>query len=235
MKKKYNFYLINDQCHALGTEYLGSKKYASKYCDFSTLSFHPVKAITTSEGGCIFTNNKNFDSRIKLLRSHGIKRGKLHWKYDIKQTGFNLRLSDLCCALGISQLKRIKLFLKKRRKIAKQYDLYFKKIPNFFLPYNFKNNLNSYHLYPLRIDFKKYNKTKDQFIKYLLKKNIKLQFHYIPTTEFSYFKKRYKLNLKNFPKTKKFYEQVISLPIYYDLKNLEIKKIQKNIGSFLLK
>lgn len=235
LKKKYNFFLINDQCHALGSEYYKSRKYSSKYCDFSILSFHPVKAITTSEGGAIFSNNKNYDSKIKLLRSHGIERRSKHWKYDISTTGFNFRLSDLSCSLGISQFKRLKLFLKKRREIAKKYNNFFKNKKNCFIPLNIKNNLNSYHLYPLRINFKKLNKTKDEFINFLIKKKIKVQFHYIPTTEFQYFKNKYNIVLNKFPNTQIFYKQVISLPIYYDLSDKDLKKILKNINIFLNK
>lgn len=137
--------------------------------------------------------------------------------------------------MGISQFKRLKLFLKKRREIAKKYNNFFKNKKNCFIPLNIKNNLNSYHLYPLRINFKKLNKTKDEFINFLIKKKIKVQFHYIPTTEFQYFKNKYNIVLNKFPNTQIFYKQVISLPIYYDLSDKDLKKILKNINIFLNK
>lgn len=235
LKKSYKFDLINDQCHALGTEYYDSKKYSSKYSDFSVLSFHPVKAITTSEGGAILTNSKFYDKKIKLLRSHGIERGKKHWKYQINHTGFNFRLSDLCCSLGISQLKRINKFIEKRRSIAKIYDNYFKSYEHLYTPYLSKKNISSYHLYPIRINFEKIKKSKDQLINFLMKKKIKLQFHYIPIIEFNYFKRKYNLKLKNYPNTKKFYNQVVSLPIYFELTTVKLKSILNNIDIFLKK
>tara|TARA_B100000242_G_C43033138_1_gene481511 strand:+ start:376 stop:1506 length:1131 start_codon:yes stop_codon:yes gene_type:complete len=235
LKKSYKFDLINDQCHALGTEYYSSKQYSSKYSDFSVLSFHPVKAITTSEGGAVLTNSKLYDKKIKLMRSHGIERGKDHWKYQVNYTGFNFRLSDLCCSLGISQFKRINKFIKKRRSIAKIYDNYFKSNEYLSTPYLSKENISSYHLYPIRINFEKIKKNKDQLINFLMKKKIKLQFHYIPIFEFNYFKKKYKLKLKNYPNTKKFYNQVVSLPIYFELTTKKLKSILNNIDIFLKK
>ena len=171
LKKKYNFTLINDQCHALGSKYYGSKKYSSKYCDFSTLSFHPVKAITTGEGGALLTNSKIIDKKAKILRSHGIERdSKTYWKYKVKTLGYNLRLSDINCALGISQLKRINKFINKRRKIALIYNNFFKKNSLFKIPENNKNFSNSYHLYPLLINFEKLKISKIFLIRYFLKK-----------------------------------------------------------------
>ena len=111
IKKKYNFFLIEDACHAFGSEYKHRNKYiktgSCKHADISTFSLHPLKTITSGEGGIITTNNKKISSRIELFRNHGILRNKTkHWKYDVLETGFNYRLSDLNCALGLSQLKK---------------------------------------------------------------------------------------------------------------------------------
>ena len=105
LKKKYNFFLIEDACHAFGSEYKHRNKYiktgSCKHADISTFSLHPLKTITSGEGGIITTNNKKISSRIELFRNHGILRNKTkHWKYDVLETGFNYRLSDLNCALG---------------------------------------------------------------------------------------------------------------------------------------
>ena len=127
LKLKYNFNLINDNCHSIGAKINNDKGYAVKYADLVVHSYHPVKAITTGEGGCIFTNNSKYYENIKLLRSHGINRSKVlinkfgPWYYDIKKTGFNYRLSEISCALGISQLKKLDKFINRRRDIANQY------------------------------------------------------------------------------------------------------------------
>ncbi len=151
IKKEYNFYIIEDACHALGSEYEYKKKLykvgSCKHSDISTFSMHPLKTITTGEGGIITTNNSKIAKNIKLLRSHGmIKDKKKYWKYDIIEHGLNYRLSDINCALGISQLKKINFFLKKREKI---FTKYYKEFNNFNnnlkLPQYSKNIKPSYH------------------------------------------------------------------------------------------
>ena len=126
IKKKYNFLIIEDACHALGSEYEFKNKSfkigSCKHSDISTFSLHPLKSITSGEGGIITTNNSKISKNIKLFRSHGISRNKKeHWKYDVIKHGFNYRLSDINCALGLSQLKKINFFLHKRKKIYKRY------------------------------------------------------------------------------------------------------------------
>ena len=125
LKKKYKIILVNDNCHAFGSKFNNDEDYAIKYADIVTQSFHPVKQITTGEGGAIITNNKNLYSKAKLLRSHGMIRNDNKntepWIYSMNELGYNYRLPDINCALGISQLKKIKIFIKKRRQIAEIY------------------------------------------------------------------------------------------------------------------
>ena len=118
LKNKYKFFLIEDACHALGSKYLFNKKHtigSSKHSDICVFSLHAIKAITTGEGGIVCTNNKNLFKEINLLKSHGIKRDKYnrHWKYDVVKNGLNYRLSDINCALGVSQLSKLDSFIKK--------------------------------------------------------------------------------------------------------------------------
>jgi dTDP-4-amino-4,6-dideoxygalactose transaminase len=132
IKKKYNCYLIEDACHALGSKYLFNKNFfyigSCKHSDLSTFSLHPVKTITTGEGGIVTTNNKVFYNRIISFKSHGIKKDKIsHWKYDISKSGFNYRLSDINCALGLSQLKKINNFINYRKKVFNVYNAELKK------------------------------------------------------------------------------------------------------------
>ena len=131
LKKKYNFLILEDACHALGAKYkLNQKIYkvgSCKHSDISIFSLHPLKSITTGEGGAVTTNNKIYKEAFNKFRSHGFIK-KNHWTYELNNFGFNYRLSDINCALGISQLKKIKFFLTKRKKI---YQFYKKKLSRF--------------------------------------------------------------------------------------------------------
>tara|TARA_B100001250_G_scaffold410108_1_gene435870 strand:+ start:393 stop:1535 length:1143 start_codon:yes stop_codon:yes gene_type:complete len=233
LKKKYKIKLINDNCHAIGSSINNNYGYAAKYADFATLSFHPVKAITTGEGGAILTNNKKFDEKAKLLRSHGIiKDAKKFWSYKMIDLGFNFRLPDINCALGLSQLKRLTKFVSKRKRISQIYNKFFSDKKKFIIPNNIKKNENSFHLYPLLINFNQVNLTKEKLLKIFLKYKIKLQVHYIPVNSQYYYKRKYGLNIKKFKNSFEFYKKEISLPIFYDLTNKQIayfKRICKRI------
>tara|TARA_B100000795_G_scaffold78452_1_gene56095 strand:+ start:2980 stop:4125 length:1146 start_codon:yes stop_codon:yes gene_type:complete len=233
IKKKYNCFIIEDACHALGAKYkyknnlfkIGSCKHA----DVSTFSLHPLKTITSGEGGIITTKNSKIAKNIILFRSHGILRDKkMHWRYDVIKSGFNYRLSDINCALGLSQLAKVNFFLKKRKKI---YEKYLNELKNFnsnlIIPEYSKNIRPSFHLFIINILFKKLNKNKDHFMKYLMDKKIIAQQHYIPIYKFSIYKRK---NI-SFNGSKKYYDNSISLPIYVDLdkkKQDQIIKIIKN-------
>ena len=228
LKKKYKIILINDNCHAIGSNIKKNYGYATKYADFATLSFHPVKAITTGEGGAVLTNNLNYDNKAKLLRSHGMERkNNIYWVYKMNHLGFNFRLPDINCALGISQLKRIDTFISRRRKISKIYNKFFSDKEKFTIPKKIKGTSSSFHLYPLLLNFRKIKINKNNLIKKFLNYGIKLQVHYIPVNSQPYYRKKYGLNLKNYINSFKFYNSELSIPIYYDLKNREIKKIFK--------
>ena len=228
LKKKYGIFLINDNCHALGSSIKKNQGYAVSFADFVTLSFHPVKVITTGEGGAILTNNLNFDKKAKIYRSHGILRNiKQHWNYKMDFLGYNFRLPDVNCAIGLSQIKKLNKFLKKREEISQFYDAFFVDRSKFTTPPRILDNKNSYHLYPLRINLKKVKKTKKQIIKEFLKNKIKLQVHYIPVNTQPYYKKKYGFRKKDFPITMKFFENTLSFPIYYDLNKKKLNYIKK--------
>ena len=161
--------MIEDACHALGGKYKINRKYFSvgscEHADISTFSLHPVKSITTGEGGLITTNNKSIFEKALLFRSHGIVRKKNnHWEYDVISPGLNYRLSDLNCSLGISQLKKLNLFIQKRNKIAKIYFKLLKDIDAIQLPILFKELSSSWHLFVIKINFSKLKKKKIRFI-----------------------------------------------------------------------
>jgi dTDP-4-amino-4,6-dideoxygalactose transaminase len=237
IKKKFNCFLIEDACHALGAKYLYNKNFLSigscKHSDISTFSLHPVKTITSGEGGLIATNNKVFYNRIVSLRSHGINKDKnYHWKYNLSKSGFNYRLSDINCALGLGQLKKINKFLNYRKKIFNTYKVELKNI-NTVLFSSYKTSKPSYHLFLISINFKKIKSTKDKLLKFLRKNKILCQYHYIPIYKFKLFDQ--KINLKSYKGAEFYYKNTISLPIFYNLNISFQKTIIKKIKLFLNK
>ena len=234
IKKRYNFYIIEDACHALGSKYKYKNKLfkigSCKHADISTFSLHPLKTITSGEGGIITSNNAKIAKSIQLFRSHGILRKKnKHWEYDIIKYGFNYRLSDINCALGLSQLKKINFFLKKRKKIYQQYSKEFKNFSqNIVIPKYSKDIKSSYHLFLLNIAFNKLKKNKNHFMKYLKNNNIVAQQHYIPIYKFSI----YKGKSIGFSGAEKYFNNSISLPIFVNLSNINQNKVIKIIKDY---
>ena len=229
--KKNNLKIINDNCHAYGAKINGDKNYSTKFADIVTQSYHPVKNFTTGEGGSILTNNKTLDTKIKILRSHGVirKNKKKPWYYEMVKLGYNYRITDIQCALGISQIKKLDKFVKRRKQIAKIYFKNFKNIENISLPKIKAGNSHAYHLFPLLINFKKFKINKEIFFKKLKAKNINLQVHYIPLYRQPYYKKNYNFKNTDFPISEKFYYQEVSLPIYFKLKDKEVLFVIKEI------
>lgn len=232
LKKKLGSFIIEDACHALGAKYKYKDNFLKigccKHADISTFSLHPLKSITTGEGGIVTTNSKFLDQKIKELRSLGINRDKKsHWKYDVLYFGLNFRLSDFQCALGSSQLKKLNLFIKHRKAIADRYSNELKDFSDIIVPNFLKNYKSSYHLYI--INFKVKNLAlKEKLIKFMLKKKIILQYHYIPLYKFTVFNGKYiGKNAEN------YYQSSISLPIYYGLKYHEQTKVIKLLKIFL--
>tara|TARA_B100001123_G_C15313632_1_gene1025314 strand:+ start:1761 stop:2951 length:1191 start_codon:yes stop_codon:yes gene_type:complete len=249
LKKKYNFKIIEDACHALGGKYKNTKVGSCKYSDISTFSFHPVKSITTGEGGMVTTNNKKIYEKIVLLRSHGINRSakgfknkkfafeknnkKNRWYYEMTNLGYNYRLTDLQASIGLVQLKKIDGFIKKRNSIAKFYYQNLLKSEIIQLPIKKNYTYHSYHLFIIKINFKKLGKSRNYFMNELLKNKIGSQVHYIPVFLHPYYKKKYNYKKDKFPNAMKYYEQALSIPIFVDLKKKEQKFIVEKINKLL--
>lgn len=235
LKKKYKINLINDNCHSIGAKYKNNIGYASKYADLSCLSFHPVKHITTGEGGAIITNNNEIYQKCKLLRSHGIVRKDkiFSWYYEMQDLGFNYRLSDIHASLGLSQIKKLNKFVSFRNKVAKKYNQIFEKVSEIKTPFLDTGRTHAYHLYVLQVDFKKIKKTKKQLFDLFRKNKINLQVHYIPLFFHPYIKKKYKFNRNDFPNSLEYYEKSFSIPIYYKIEDKIIFKVSKLIKDFI--
>ena len=235
LKKRYKFQIVNDKCHSIGSRFKKKISYSTNFSEIATLSFHAVKHITTGEGGAILTNNKELYQKCKLLRSHGIERNKKEymWKYQINEIGYNYRLTDFQSILGRYQLKELDKKIKKRNQISKFYNLHFRDLKNITTPKNEKLNLNSYHLYILRINFKKFNISKENFFKKAFKLGLKLQQHYIPIYKFKYIQK-YCLNKSfKFPNAELYNQQSISLPIHNNLSKKDLIKVVKIVKKIL--
>jgi len=217
-----NIRVIEDACHALGGKGVGK----CEYSDMAAFSFHPVKTIAMGEGGAVTTNNPAYAEKMKMLRTHGVERGD-HWKYTMNDLGYNYRVPDLSCALGLSQLKKLDMFVERRRRIAKAYDAFFKGI-DWAEPVLAFSEDEAYHLYPILIDFEKIGKTREEFMDELRAKNIGTQVHYIPVHAQPYYGGR----LEDFPNAAEYYKKVLSLPLYYGLSDEQQNYVMKVLSDY---
>lgn len=240
LSKKYKFKIVEDASHALGSEYNNKKIGSCKYSSICVFSFHPIKTITTGEGGACLTNNPVIDKKIKQLRSHGIirnlnKKNYNKFYYEQISLGYNYRLSDINAALGLSQLKRINKILKSRNKIANIYRDQLKSKDLVFTE-KLKNKKSSNHLFIVRLENKKLIKNQKKIIDYLLKNKILVNIHYYPIYLNPYYKK---LGFKNgyCPNAENYYKSSFSLPLYEKIKKKEFlfvcSKIEKVINKYL--
>jgi len=222
LKEKYKVKILLDNAHYFG----GGEG------DIATYSFHPVKHITTFEGGAIATNDKKLYKKLLLFRNHGIVKDKnmYPWEYKMVELGYNFRISDVACAMGLSQLNKVNKFLEKRKEIAKYYEKNLKKVIPLY-PYTKKS---SYHLFVVRYPFKNLEEKSQFFIK-MRKEGIALQYHYIPINSQPYYHKRgYSFLEKEFPKMMKYYLEAFSVPIYPTLTKKEQKFVINKMNQYLL-
>lgn len=242
LSKKYNFKIIEDASHSLGGIYKGEKIGSCKWSDITVFSFHPVKTITTAEGGIAVTNNIDVYKKLLKLRNNGITKNYLEykkkiksiWYYEQHSLGFNYRMNELEASLGITQLKRIKKFIKKRNLIAKRYMKLLKNLP-LQLPIIKKYNYSTFHLFVVRLKsnlIKEYSY--DKFFNKIRKSGIGINLHYLPIHLQPYFRKLgFKKNyLKN---SEDYSKEAISLPIYNDLTLKDQKKVVNTLKNIILK
>lgn len=236
--KKYNLIVIEDGAHSLGAEYKGKK--TGSLVDMTTFSFHPVKHITTGEGGVITTNNKELYEKLKLFRTHGITRDKEilynknegSWYYEQLELGYNYRITDIQCALGISQLNKIDKFLRRRREIAEKYNEYLKDIDGIVLPYQEEYIKSSWHLYVIQLELEKFKVGRREIFEALQAENIGVNVHYIPVYYHPYYQKLgYKKGLC--PNAEKLYERIITIPLYPKMTDKDVKDVVEALDKVL--
>lgn len=220
---EYGFKIIEDASHATGADYKNTKVGSCCYSDMTVFSFHPVKIVTTGEGGIVLTNNKELYEKLKLYRSHGITRDSDlmtqeadgPWYYQQIELGFNYRMTDMQAALGCSQMDSLDEFVARRRYLVKRYNEKLKDLP-LRTPYQDEATNPSWHIYIIRVDFTKVKLSKKEIFARMRDRGIVLNLHYIPVHTQPYYQKL-GFQKGDFPVSEKYYEEAITLPLYYDL------------------
>ena len=224
LAKEYGFAVIEDASHAIGATYEASRIGDCRYSDMTVFSFHPVKIVTTAEGGMVTTQDQQLAERLRLYRSHGITRDSSKmteashgdWYYQQIDLGYNYRITDLQCALGTSQMKRIDSFLARRREIAAIYDRELQGL-SLVLPKQLECVQSAWHLYVIQIDENKAGKKRKEVFDFLRSKGIGVNVHYIPVHTQPYYQQKFGFQTGDFPVAEEYYRQAISLPMYAEL------------------
>lgn len=225
--KENNLIVIEDGAHSLGADYKNRK--VGSTADMTMFSFHPVKPITTGEGGMIVTNNKDFYEKLILFRGHGIQqtdysKSQGEWYYEMVDLGYNYRMTDIQAALGISQMNKLDTFIGERRKLAEVYHKKLKHINGVNVPWQLKDTKSGWHLYSVQLDLPQLKKTRKQIFEELRNNNIGAHVHYIPVYWHPYYEKLgYERGLC--PKAEKWYEQALTLPLHPQMTEEDVNQV----------
>ena len=239
--KKHNLHVIEDAAHAIGSQYAdGSYVGNCKYSDMTVFSFHPVKTITTGEGGAVTTNDENLYQKLCMLRSHGTTKDEKFltknpgsWYYEMQSLGFNYRMTDMQAALACSQLAKLDFFKKRRREVVAAYNQAFSEMKYLKTPTEPKGVSSCFHLYAVQIDFAALGKTRSQVMQELREKEIGTQVHYIPVPTQPFYKENYGYKEGDYPAAEKYYEQELSLPLYPGLSEEDIASVIKAVKEVI--
>jgi UDP-4-amino-4,6-dideoxy-N-acetyl-beta-L-altrosamine transaminase len=223
--------VIEDACHALGAEYRGQR--VGGIADMTVFSFHPVKHITTGEGGMVTTNDPKLAETMRHFRNHGISsdarqrqsQSDAQWHYEMVLLGFNYRLPDIACALGIEQLKRLDKNLARRREIAARYTAAFHNIPGVIPPTVRQEVKPAWHLYPIQLDLDALRADRAQIFRALRAENIGVNVHYIPVHLHPYYRERFGYRGGEFPVAERAYSRLISLPMFHGMTDQDIEDV----------
>jgi perosamine synthetase len=235
--RKRNCRVIEDAAHAIGSRYEEGQPVGNcAYSDMTAFSFHPVKTITTGEGGAITTNNEELYRRLMMLRTHGITQDEKYlrqnpgpWYYEMQELGFNYRLTDIHAALGVSQMKKLGRYIERRRCIVSQYNRAFKSEPWAIIPYERPGVCSAFHLYVLQLDFEKIGMTRKDVMERLKRRNIGTQVHYIPIHTLPYYREHFGFKPGDYPVAESFYERALSIPLYPKMTETDVNYVVRNI------
>jgi perosamine synthetase len=242
LARRHHLILIDDACHALGAAYQGRK--LGRLADLTVFSFHPAKHITTGEGGAITTDNAEFASRMRRFRNHCLsadlqqRASQETWYYEMVDLGYNYRLTDFQCALGMSQLGKLPAWVERRRQIAQSYDAAFADLsavrPLAVMPDAF----HAYHLYVIRLDLSQLSASRDQVFRALRAEGIGVNVHYLPVPLHPFYRQRYGAREPMCPVAAWVYQEILSLPIFPTMADSDvtdvIQAVRKVITAFLL-
>jgi UDP-4-amino-4,6-dideoxy-N-acetyl-beta-L-altrosamine transaminase len=246
--RKYNLFIIEDAAHAIGTQYIAENGISypigsNAYCDLTTFSFHPVKTIAMGEGGAVTTNNETIARRLKHLRSHGMLKDSNQWTnmkeetgpwyYEMHELGYNYRVSDINCALSLSQLRKLKIFKDNRAKLVQKYDQLFALTPHLLPLRKLSFSDTAWHLYILLIDFHSLKTKRKEVMENLKEKGIGTQVHYIPLYKQPYYRNLYgEMYLQG---AEEYYSKCLSFPLYVGLDDHQLEKIASDLKACLIK
>lgn len=228
---EFDLYLIEDACHAIGAEYWNEK--VGNFADLTVFSFHPVKHITTGEGGAVVTDHRELYEKLSLLRTHGIDKNAMgrygpdaSWAYDMKCLGRNYRLTDFQAALGKSQLKKLDGFIKRRSELAVMYNGLLKEVDFVRLPVIRRNAKSAWHIYTILMDE---SINRDDFFNFMRAENIGVNVHYIPAYRHSYYIQNFNFEKKDFPVTEDIFRRIITLPLFPGMSEQQVEYVVATI------
>lgn len=232
--EEHDLYLIEDACHALGASYKGKK--VGNFADLTVFSFHPVKPITTGEGGAVVTDNPELEQKVRMLQNHGIDRDAISrygpdasWAYDMKMLGRNYRLTEIQAALGVSQLKKLDRFIEMRTKIANLYNELLDEIEFIETPSVKNDVVSGWHIYTVLLK----GVDRDKFFKYMRENGIGVNVHYIPIYNFTYYRNILDVCSADFPVTEEVFKRIITLPLFPKMKFSQLQYVIETIKGFV--
>jgi perosamine synthetase len=237
LAERHGLTVIEDACHALGAEYRGQRLGSMQ--QMTVFSFHPVKHLTTGEGGMVTTGDARTAEMLRCFRNHGIssdarkRQSESQWRYEMVLLGFNYRLTDIACALGLQQLTKLDGNLARRQQIASRYAGALEGIPGLIPPPVRSEVLPAWHLYPIRLDLSVLSAGRGEIFRALRAENIGVNVHYIPVHLHPYYRDRFGYRGGEFPVAEEAYERLISLPMFHGMGDDDVEDVIRAVGKVL--